>query len=169
MDSIIFHTELLALEEGLLRYAISLSADVEEAKDLVQETFYKALQSQKDFQDQDHFKAWVYTILKNTFINNYRRKTRRSTIFNTDVHEYILNNQSSRLSPENNMDEREIMQSIQDLEPDYRIPFQMHTCGYKYQEIADKLGLKLGTVKSRIFFSRQKLMAALPEHAATWE
>ena len=164
MNFTTFQTELLYLGEGLLRYAISLTADTEEAKDLVQETFYKALYNQRNFQDHDHFKAWVYTILKNTFINNYRRKIHRRTIFNSEVHEYLLVSQSNRLSPENDMEEKDILRNIRELEPDYRIPFQMHTSGYKYQEIAEKLGLKLGTVKSRIFFSRQKLMAALPEH-----
>jgi DNA-directed RNA polymerase specialized sigma24 family protein len=67
-------------------------------------------------------------------------------------------------SPESNYSEGEIEKAIDSLSDEFRIPFRMHIEGYKYKEIADELGLKIGTVKSRIFFTRQKLMLILKDY-----
>jgi len=156
-----FQKEILELETNLSRYAYSLTSNKDDAKDLVQETFFKALNNQEKFNEHTNIKAWVYTIMKNTFINDYRRRTKRQTILSSDVHEYFLNNTPTDLSPESDFGFRELLKAVNSLEPEFRIPFQMHDNGFKYQEIADELGLHLGTVKSRIHFSRQKLMDKL--------
>ncbi|MFA6335686.1 MAG: RNA polymerase sigma factor [Bacteroidales bacterium] len=161
MKSNIFEKEILELETNLSRYAYSLTSNKDDAKDLVQETFFKALNNQEKFNEHTNIKAWVYTIMKNTFINDYRRRTKRQTLFSEDVHEYVLNSRPSDLGPESDFGYRELNNVVNELEPEFRIPFQMHDNGYKYQEIADELGLHLGTVKSRIHFSRQKLMEKL--------
>jgi len=156
-----FEKDIMELEESLSRYAYSLTSNRDDAKDLVQETFFKALNNQEKFNDQTNIKAWVYTIMKNTFINDYRRRTKRQTLFSSDVQEYVLNNRPAELNPESEYGFRELTNVVNSLEPEFRVPFQMHDNGYKYQEIADELGLHLGTVKSRIHFSRQKLMEKL--------
>jgi len=158
MKSIVFEKEILELEDNLSRYAYSLTSNRDDAKDLVQETFYKALNNQDKFNQDTNIKAWAYTIMKNTFINDYRRRSKRQTLFNEDVHEFVINNRPADLGPEQEFGFRELTSIVNNLEPEFRIPFQMHDNGFKYQEIAEELGLHLGTVKSRIHFSRKKLM-----------
>ncbi len=161
MKSKTFEKEVLELESNLSRYAYSLTSNRDDAKDLVQETFFKAFNNQEKFNEHTNVKAWVYTIMKNTFINDYRRRTKRQTMFNEGVHEFVLNNKPSESGPETDLGYRELRKVVNSLEPEFRIPFQMHDNGYKYQEIADELGLQLGTVKRRIHFSRQKMIEKL--------
>lgn len=158
MEAKTFDRELTCLEPVLKRYAYSLTLNMEDAKDLVQETFYKALVNEDKFDAQTNIKAWLYTILKNTFINDYRRKSKKEKIFSSDVKDYVLNSKPAESNPESDVNYKDLNVLVNSLEPEFRIPFQMHDDGYKYQEIADELGLQLGTVKSRIHFSRKKLM-----------
>lgn len=158
MEAKTFDRELTCLEPVLKRYAYSLTLNMEDAKDLVQETFYKALVNEDKFDAQTNIKAWLYTILKNTFINEYRRKNKKEKIFSSDVKDYVLNSKPAESNPESDVNYKDLNVLVNSLEPEFRIPFQMHDDGYKYQEIADELGLQLGTVKSRIHFSRKKLM-----------
>ena len=158
MVSANFNSEIISLEPSHTRYAFSLTSNMEDAKDLVQETYFKALNNQDKFDEQTNIKAWMYTIMKNTFINDYRRRVKKQAIFNKDVQEFVLISRPAETSPESDFNFRELTSMVNSLEPEFRIPFQMHDSGYKYQEIADELGLHLGTVKSRIHFSRQKLM-----------
>jgi RNA polymerase sigma-70 factor (ECF subfamily) len=161
MGTVKFHDEIINLEPSLTRYAYSLTENMDDAKDLVQETYFKALYNQEKFDDQTNIKAWLYTIMKNTFINDYRRRVKKQAIFNKDVQEFVLVSKPAQSSPESDYNFRELTAMVNSLEPEFRIPFQMHDSGYKYQEIADELGLHLGTVKSRIHFSRQKLIEKL--------
>ncbi|MEG2849400.1 MAG: sigma factor-like helix-turn-helix DNA-binding protein, partial [Bacteroidales bacterium] len=94
-------------------------------------------------------------------INDYRRRVKKQAIFSKDVHEFVLNSKPTDTNPESDFNYRELNVLVNSLEAEFRIPFQMHDNGFKYQEIADELGLHLGTVKSRIHFSRQKLMEKL--------
>lgn len=156
-----FVKEIIDLESSLIRYAYSLTTDHEDAKDLTQETIFKALNNEDKFDNQTNIKAWLYTIMKNTFINDYRRRVKRQAIFSNDVQEYVINNKPATSGPENEFHYKELNQMVKSLDSDFRVPFQMHEEGYKYQEIADELGLNLGTVKSRIHFSKKKLMAKI--------
>ena len=156
-----FEHEIVSLEPSLSRYAYSLTLDPDDAKDLVQETYYKALNSQDKFDTSTNLKAWLYTIMKNTFINDYRRRVKKQAIFNKDVQEFVINSKPAINNPESDYNFKELTSLVNSLEPEFRIPFQMHDNGFKYQEIADELGLHLGTVKSRIHFSRQKLIEKL--------
>lgn len=158
MEAKTFDRELTCLEPVLKRYAYSLTLNMEDAKDLVQETLYKALVNEDKFDAQTNIKAWLYTILKNTFINEYRRKNKKEKIFSSDVKDFVLNSKPAESNPESDVNYKDLNVLVNSLEPEFRIPFQMHDDGYKYQEIADELGLQLGTVKSRIHFSRKKLM-----------
>lgn len=160
-----FTKELTGLQDNLKYFARSLTQNDEEAKDLVQETFLKALTYRDKFEANTNLKAWTYTIMKNTFINNYRRNVKANTVMDNTADLYYLNSSKSSddFNPDNMLSHKDISKVVNNLEDDHRLPFQMHHTGYKYKEIAEKLDLSIGTVKSRIFFSRKKLMASLKD------
>ncbi len=166
MTAIEFNQALINMQERLEYFAQRLTQNREEANDLVQDTFVKALSNRSKFAANTNFKAWVYTIMKNTFINNYRRNLKASTILDTTDDLYYLNNskKSQFAQPDSTYNAAEITKNIKALEKEYRVPFEMHTQGFKYKEIAEKLDLSIGTVKSRIFFSRKKLMKRLKDY-----
>jgi RNA polymerase sigma-70 factor (ECF subfamily) len=146
-------------------FAKNLTSDPEDAKDLLQETLYKALTNRDKFQGDKNLKAWVFTIMKNTFINNYRRTVRSNTLIDSTDNSYYLNLRTDSVfqSPESSHTEKEIRNAIGELPEDYRLPFEMHTKGYKYKEIAEYLDQPLGSVKSKIFFARKRLMERLKD------
>ena len=155
MNSLKFQDRLLGLQDNLLNFAYMLTANREEAKDLLQDTTLKALDNEDKYIDNVNFKGWVFTIMRNIFINNYRRVVRNQTIIDQTEDLYHLNlpQDSGFASPEGSFTVKE-----------YRIPFSMHVAGYKYHEIAEKMDLPLGTVKSRIFFARQRLQEMLKDY-----
>jgi RNA polymerase sigma-70 factor (ECF subfamily) len=161
-----FSNSLISMEDSLERFAMSLTSNREEAKDLLQETYLKALTYRDKFQEFTNLKAWAYTIMKNTFINNYRKAVRENTTVDNTKDLYFLNNakESSLEVPDSRFAYKEINKAIDALDDDFKVPFRMHTEGFKYKEIAEKLDLKIGTVKSRIFFTRKKLMATLKDY-----
>lgn len=159
-----FNQALIELEPNLERFAYSLTANREDARDLLQETYLKALTYKDKFEDNTNIKAWTFTIMKNTFINNYRKSVKQNTTFDGSTNQFLINSKPDSYGPDAMYSHSEISKKIDKLDDEFRIPFQMHTSGYKYKEIAEKLNLKIGTVKSRIFFSRQKLMNALKDY-----
>jgi RNA polymerase sigma-70 factor (ECF subfamily) len=163
MTVVEFNHQLVSLEKRLSWLALSLTSNKEDAKDLTQETMVKALTYRDKFEEDTNLTAWTFTIMKNTFINNYRRAVRMNMTFdNTDDLYYLnLNIKSKSDSPESNYTVKEIQKNIHNLDEDLKIPFLLHTQGYKYKEIAVRLSLKMGTVKSRIYFARKKLMESL--------
>ena len=167
MTAIEFNTELISMEDSLERFAMSLTSNRDEAKDLLQETYLKALTYRDKFQEFTNLRAWAYTIMKNTFINNYRKAVRENTTVDNTKDLYYLNNskESGMVKPDSEFQLKEINIAIEALDDDFKRPFRMHTQGFKYKEIADKLDLKIGTVKSRIFFTRKKLMESLKDFA----
>lgn len=163
MKSISFKEDLIKAQEELLRFAIKLTADREEANDLLQETSLKALDNEDKYTPDTNFKGWMYTIMRNIFINNYRRYTRDRTYVDRSENQYQINTPRDLCSrvTEETYDLKEIRRVLHGLPVEYRIPFSMHVAGFKYREIADRLELPLGTVKSRIFFTRQRLQVQL--------
>lgn len=161
-----FKQRLLGLQSNLLNFAFQLTTSKETAQDLVQDTTLKVLDNESKYVDNVNFKGWVFTIMRNIFINNYRRQVRSATIIDTSEDLYHLNlSQESGLStPEGSFAAKEISTAIQEFSDDYRIPFTMYVQGYKYSEIADQMGLPLGTVKSRIFFARKRLQTLLKDY-----
>jgi RNA polymerase sigma-70 factor (ECF subfamily) len=161
-----FNNNLVSLEDNMMKFALSLTADHTRAEDLVQDTFMKALTYKDKFVDYTNLKAWVFTIMKNTFINNYRRSVKENTIIDGTQDLYFLNlpQDSGFISPESNYSISELERVIESLEDEFKVPFKMHVQGFKYKEIAEKLDLKIGTVKSRIFFTRKKLMELLEDY-----
>jgi RNA polymerase sigma factor (sigma-70 family) len=166
MTAIEFNHQLMSLQPKLGYFAKSLTSDSENAKDLLQETYYKALINQDKFQGDKNLKAWVFTIMKNTFINDYRRSVRFNTQIDTTDNSYFLNlgSESMFQSPEEIHNVKEIKVAISELPEEYRLPFELHTKGYKYKEIAEYLDQPLGSVKSKIFFARKRLMGRLKEY-----
>jgi len=166
MAAIEFYQQLTSLQDNLKYFATTLTQNEEEAKDLVQETYLKALTYRDKFEANTNLKAWTYTIMKNTFINNYRRNSKVSMIVDNTADLFFINssNLSEAANPESTLSHKEVTKVVSGLQDEHRIPFQMHHQGFKYKEIAEHLNLSIGTVKSRIFFSRKKLIKALDEN-----
>ena len=166
MGSSNFQTKLLGLQKNLLNFAYILTANRDDAYDLLQDTTLKALDNQDKYVDNVNFKGWVFTIMRNIFINNYRRQVRSATVVDTteDLYHLNLSQESGLSTPEGSFAAKEISEAIKNFSEEYRVPFSMYVAGYKYSEIADKMGLPLGTVKSRIFFARKRLQALLKDY-----
>ncbi len=162
-----FRTNLLNLQSNLMGFAYRLTSDREQAADLLQDTTLKALDNEEKFTSDANFKGWVMTIMRNIFINNYRRTVRQATIVDTTDDLYHLNtSQESALeTPDGSLSVKEITAVINTFDDEFRIPFNMHVAGYKYSEIAEELDLPVGTVKSRIFFARKRLREQLADFA----
>ena len=159
MSTIEFDSRFDQLSTMLHSFAYKLTKNGEDAKDLFQETAFRAMTNRDKFRAGTNFKAWLFTIMKNIFINNYRKKMKSNTIVDSTDNMYYINSGSTVIA--NNADSNimmdELTKMIDSLEESMRVPFLMHYEGYKYQEIADHLELPLGTVKSRIFFARKEL------------
>ncbi len=161
-----FQERLLALQGNLLNFAIMLTSNRDDAYDLLQDTTLKALDNEDKYTDNTNFKGWVFTIMRNIFINNYRRASRANTMVDTTADLYHLNlpQNSGITSPENAYSVREINDVINSFSDDYRLPFSMHLAGYRYSEIAVRMHLPVGTIKSRIYYARQRLRRMLCDY-----
>lgn len=161
-----FKSRLLNMQERLFNYGVLLTANREEAKDLLQDTTLKALENHDKYVDNQNFSGWVFTIMRNIFINNYRKLVRSQTIIDQTEDLYHLNmpQDSGFVSPESAYSLNEIITAINKFPEEYRLPFSMHLVGYKYHEIAEKMDIPLGTVKSRIFFTRQRLQEIFSDY-----
>jgi len=166
MTQIQFNNALLDLKDNLHYYALNLTSDSERANDLLQETMLKAITYRDKFRKNTNFKAWMFTIMKNTFINHYRRRKKTRNTFDSSNYQLHLSvsRNNAYPAPDSFYSTKEIRASIQKLDDPCRIPFSMFLEGYKYKEIAEELEIPLGTVKSRIFFSRKKLEKLLKEY-----
>ncbi len=166
MNSVLFQQRLLSLQGNLFNFACMLTSNREEAKDLLQDTTLKALDNEEKYIDNVNFKGWVFTIMRNIFINNYRRIVRNQTIVDQTEDLYHLNlpQESGFDSPDSSFTIKEITKAINGFSDEYKIPFSMHLAGFKYHEIAERMDLPLGTVKSRIFFARQRLQELLKDY-----
>ncbi|MDE7418647.1 MAG: RNA polymerase sigma factor [Muribaculaceae bacterium] len=162
-----FRTNLLNLQANLMSFAYQLTSDREQAADLLQDTTLKALDNEEKFTSDSNFKGWVMTIMRNIFINNYRRNVRQATIVDTtdDLYHINTSQESALETPEGSLSVKEITALINEFSDEFRIPFNMHVAGYKYSEIAEELDLPVGTVKSRIFFARKRLREQLADFA----
>jgi RNA polymerase sigma-70 factor (ECF subfamily) len=154
-----FNQLLVSNTEFLKPFAITLTRDNETAKDLMQETLFRALANKEKYNVGTNIKAWLYTIMRNIFINNYRRKAKQNTIFDSTPNDFFLNyNQSTTAnSAESSLTMKDIQEAIYSLPEIFRNPFLLYFDGFKYQEIAEMLGEPLGTIKSRIHFARKLL------------
>lgn len=165
MRTATFTQNLLSVQTELLNFAYKLTSDREDANDLLQETSLKVLDNEEKYTAETNFKGWVYTIMRNIFINNYRKALRDQTYVDHTDNQFYLNQgiDIEGDSTEGSYDLKEMRRIVNALPKEYRVPFAMYVSGFKYREIADKLGLPLGTVKSRIYFTRQKLQKDLKD------
>ena len=165
MRTATFTQNLLSLQTELRNFAFKLTADYEDANDLLQETTLKALDNEAKDTEETNFKGWMYTIMRNLFINNYRKTLRDQTYVDKTDNQFYLNSgvDVEADSMEGAYDAKEMRRIVNALPKEYRIPFTMYVAGFKYREIAERLQLPLGTVKSRIFFTRQRLQEALKD------
>lgn len=159
MTTLEFDNKFELMSSLLHAFAYNLTKNQEDAKDLYQETAFRAMTNRDKFRSGTNFKAWLFTIMKNIFINNYRKKVKANTIMDSTDNMYYINSGKNTINNdgESNIMMKELNKMIAALDDGIRIPFLMHYKGYKYQEIADHLKLPLGTVKSRIFFARKEL------------
>jgi len=159
MTSLEFTNNFNKLTPVLNSFAYKLTKSIDDAKDLYQETAFRAIKNQEKFRPGTNFKAWLFTIMKNIFINGYRKKVKANTIMDATDNDYYINSGNVVVSNQagSNIMVAEIKGMIQGLDESIKGPFMMHYAGYKYQEIAEYLELPLGTIKSRIFFARKEL------------
>ncbi|MFZ1703238.1 MAG: RNA polymerase sigma factor [Saprospiraceae bacterium] len=162
MSTLEFKSNLEYLTDALHAFAYNLTKNTEDARDLYQETAFRALNNKDKFKVDTNFKAWTFTIMKNIFINNYRKKVKSNTFLDHTDNQYFLDSgESVHNDAAKNILMKELTRMIDQLDESIRIPFLMHYEGFKYTEIAEKFNLPLGTVKSRIFFARRELKAML--------
>ncbi len=164
-----FQDKLLALQGNMLNFAFILTSNRDDAYDLLQDTTLKALDNEDKYMENTNFKGWVFTIMRNIFINNYRRAVRCATKVDTTDDLYHLNmpQDSGYSSPENTYTMHEVHDAINEFSADYRVPFSMHLAGYKYAEIAEHMNLPVGTIKSRIYYARQRLRIRLSDYSSS--
>ena len=166
MEATTFQNRLMGLQANLLNFAYMLTSNRDDAYDLLQDTTLKALDNREKYVDNTNFKGWVFTIMRNIFINNYRRIARSATVIDQteDCYHLNLSQDSGLASPDGSYAAAEITSAINEFPEKYRVPFSMHVAGYKYNEIAEEMNLPLGTIKSRIFFARQELQKRFADY-----
>ncbi len=166
MTTVEFNQILLANADFLRPFAVTLTRDNETAKDLFQETLFRALANKEKYNVGTNIKAWLYTIMRNVFINDYRRKARQNTVFDSTPNDFLLNyNQTTASnSAEKTLQLKEIQSSIHHLPDIFKKPFLLYFDGFKYHEISDMLKEPLGTIKSRIHFARKLLKAEIERY-----
>ena len=159
MSTVEFNQMLVNNAEFLKPFAITLTRDNEAGKNLFQETLYRALANKDKYSVGTNIKAWLYTIMRKIFINNYRRKLKQNTIFDSTPNEFLINQNQGVIAntAESNLRLKDIQEAIHKLPQIFRNPFLLYFDGFKYHEIADMLGEPLGTIKSRIHFARKLL------------
>lgn len=163
MNRIEFNSLVIQHSNSLKSYARNFTKDQDDANDLVQDTLLKAVTYFKNFRDGTNLKGWLYTIMKNTFINNYRRLTKTNS-FITQEEEISPSNlviSATINNGENKFVMEDINSALSTLTEDYYTPFTMYFEGYKYHEIAEHLSIPIGTVKTRIHVARKLMKKTL--------
>jgi len=164
MTALEFTNQVQKLSYALKPVAMNLTRDFDEAKDLVQETLLKALTNRDKFKAGTNLKAWLYTIMRNSFINNYNKITKRSSNIDSDDYFLYINTDQNFIAQNGATGKfalNDINKAIEGLDEDFRTPFMMYFTGFKYLEIAEKLRIPIGTVKNRIHIARKELKQLL--------
>lgn len=166
MSSVEFNTLLIGNADFLKPFAFTLTKDPEQAKDLYQETLFRALSNQEKYLEGTNIRAWLFTIMRNIFINHYRKKAKNRMIAEPSVSDFFLNYQQSPTSnkADTNLRMKDIHVAVYHLPQIFKQPFLLYYEGYKYFEIADILQEPLGTIKSRIHFARKILKTQVLRH-----
>jgi RNA polymerase sigma factor (sigma-70 family) len=167
MTALEFTFHLGKVSKSLKPFAMKLTRDYEEANDLLQDTLLKAFTNRDKYTEGTNLKAWLYTIMKNTFITNYQRMVRKNTFIDTTDNLHFINSMESSTNNEaiSTFAMNDINNAVGSLEDAYKTPFMMHFRGFKYHEIAEKLEIPIGTVKNRIHIARKELKDRLHMYA----
>ncbi|WP_333625274.1 sigma-70 family RNA polymerase sigma factor [Sphingobacterium siyangense] len=158
-----FDTMVIEQSDSLKLYARNFTSDYEDANDLVQDTILKAVTYFKNFKEGTNLKGWLYTIMKNTFINNYRRIVKTNSFITKDED---ISNSNLLLSASSNQGEskfvmEDIHEALSGLSEEYYTPFSLYYEGFKYHEISEHLNIPIGTVKTRIHVARKLMKRSL--------
>ncbi len=161
------YDQLSRINHSLRAFSLKLTGNADDAEDLYQDTALRIITNADKYHPGTNFKAWAVTIMRNIFINNYRKKVRRNLIIDQTPNNYYLNSSESLIENDGEvrLAYKELIAMVDELPEDFRRPFMMAFQGYKYDEIAEELGSPLGTIKSRIFFARKKLQRMYEEGA----
>lgn len=167
MTSLEFNHQVVRQSGHLRSYAMNFTRNLADAEDLVQDTLMKAITYYNKFEDGTNLKGWLYTIMKNTFINNYRRIVKLNALVtqSDEISSQSLMHSSTKNDGESKFVMVDINTAIESLDDDYKIPFTMYFDGFKYHEVADHLNIPIGTVKTRIHVARQILKKELKPYA----
>lgn len=159
MSSAQLTERITGMQPMLKQLTYRFTRDKEESQDLVQETLLKALLYKNKFRENTNLQGWLFTIMRNTFINNYRKAKLAKTSTDNTQELYFLNVADTHTfnRPEKTAEFKEIWESVHELKSELQIPFKMHLTGYKYHEIAEQLNIPIGTVKNRIFHARKEI------------
>lgn len=163
MTQIEFQSAVVNLRPSLLPIAYKFTRNEEDALDLLQETLLKAFDNKDKFRDGTNLKAWLYTIMRNTFITHYHRLIKRNTFTDPTEDQHFLNSFSRSVGNNafTSLAMEEIGDAVSALTYVYKTPFMMYYQGYKYHEIAEILNIPIGTVKNRIHIARKQLKKQL--------
>lgn len=163
MTALEFTYSLDQVSKTLRPFAMRLTRDSEDANDLLQDTMLKAFTNRDKYTDGTNLKAWLYTIMKNTFITNYQRMMRKNTFIDTTDNLHYINSSGSTIHNDaySSFAMDDITGAIESLDAAYKVPFMMHFRGFKYHEIAARLEIPIGTVKNRIHIARKELKRML--------
>lgn len=159
MSSTELTRELSSISGPLYAFAYRLTKNREDAQDLYQETAVRAIHNRHQYTPGTNMKGWLRTIMKNTFINGYRKNMKHNTIIDLTDDLYYINSgiSTTRNDAESNIMMNELSAMVDSLNDSLRVPFKLHYLGHKYQDIADMLHIPLGTLKSRLYFARKIL------------
>lgn len=165
MGSKAFQAKILSLQTNLLNFAYTLTSNRDDAYDLLQDTTLKALDSEDKYVDNVNFRGWIFTIMRNLFINNYRKQMRSVVVIDQsdDLYQLNVSQDSGIETPEGAVNTHQIREALSNIPQEYGEPLRLFIAGYHYDEIAERLQLPLGTVKSRIFQARQRLQNMLSD------
>lgn len=163
MTALEFSHTIARLRPALRTFTYRFTSDREESQDLVQDTILKALIYRNKFREDTNLKGWLFTIMRNTYINNYRKAQRERTSHDDTKELYFLNVEDEHTfnRPEGSVEFKEVWRNMNSIKDELLVPFKMHTTGYKYHEIAEHLKLPIGTVKNRIFHARKEIQKKL--------
>jgi RNA polymerase sigma factor (sigma-70 family) len=163
MNEFTFNSQICGHRASLMQSAVKFTGNSDDADDLVQDTLIKAIRYETMYKEGTNLRGWLFTIMKNTFINNYRSLLKKKSVLvtNNDLLAYPLPAYASRNKGEARFTMEDINKAIHNLLPAYSIPFLRYFEGYKYHEIANELDIPVGTVKTRIHIARKLLKADL--------
>ncbi|MEO5977592.1 MAG: RNA polymerase sigma factor [Chryseolinea sp.] len=163
MTTVEFTVQIAGMRSTLQSFTRRFTHDREDSNDLVQDTMLKALTYKEKFKEDTNLKGWLFTIMRNTFINNYRKNQRMMTTSSAAKEHIVLSvrEEDTFKQPQESMEFKEIWRNLNNLKEELLTPFKMHLSGYKYHEIADHLKIPIGTVKNRIFHARKEVQKNL--------